>query len=297
MKQSNTSTLLGLCALAVMFMLVGADVVGLAQNANSSTTTDPAMQNDNMTMNSNMGRRGRRGTRRSSSRRSTMNANTGDMADNANMAGGENANMAGDAAMQNMNDNSGMSGNMNMGTGRRRRGRRRAATAPPADTTAAPADTMAAPPADTSSAMASGGMMQGSSLGRVGETMSLDGTYTGTVNYPDGGMTGEATLTITGNTFTLNDQSGTLTTQSWPGYTAVSMRFGTESPAKIISLRAKKTGSGLMLMSVSGESHQFSFHSGGGGAMGGGHRRRRRGGRRMSPPPPPAEATTPPPGV
>lgn len=320
MKQSNTSILLRLCVLAVTFVLVGADVVGLAQNTNSSAPTDTTMQNDNATMNANMGgsRRGRRGTRRRSSR-STMNANTGDMpdnnanmagenmnmaGDNMNMAGEQNTNMAGDTSMQGTNDNTGMSGNMNMNTGgRRRRGRRRGTMTPmPAADTAPPTD-MATPPADTSGAMASGGMMQGgagSTLGRVGDAMSLDGTYAGTINYPDGGMSGDATLTITGNTFTLGDQSGTLTTQTWPGYTAVSMRFGTELPAKIISLRAKKTGSGLTLTSVSGESHQFSFHSGGGGggAMGG-RRRRRRGGRRMMAPPaePPAETTTPPPGV
>jgi hypothetical protein len=220
-----------------MFVLVGADLSGLAQNTNSSTTSDASMQNDNTTMTTKPGRR------------------------------------------------------------RGRRGRRRAAAAAPADTTMeTPADTSGAMPA-----MQSSGAM--SSLGRVGEAASLDGTYTGTINYPDGGMTGDATLTITGNNFTLesggNTQTGTLTTQSWPGQIAVSMRFGTELPAKILSLRGKKTGNGLMLMNTSGESHQFSFHSGGGGgAMRGG--RRRRGSRRRSAAPstPPAEQpATPPPSL
>jgi hypothetical protein len=234
-KQSNTSTLLCLCALVATFVLVGADLSGLAQNANSSTTNDASMQNDNTTMTTKPSRR------------------------------------------------------------RGRRGRRRAPETVPAGAT------METMPADTSGAMPA---MQGeapSSLGRVGEAASLDGTYTGTINYPDGGMTGDATLTITGNNFTLesggNTQTGTLTTQSWPGQIAVSMRFGTELPAKIISLRGKKTGNGLMLMNTSGESHQFSFHSGGGGgAMGGGRRRRGRRRHSAAPPAPPAEQpATPPP--
>ncbi|MFL6210349.1 MAG: hypothetical protein ACJ74W_15945 [Pyrinomonadaceae bacterium] len=291
MKQSNTSTLLRLCALVATFVLVGADLSGLAQNTNSSTTNDASMQNDNTTMTTKPSRRrGRRGRRASSG---AMNANTGDTTGSM----GDNANMAGDTSMQNSNANT---GDMTMTApstgGRRRRGRRRAAAAAPAGTTMeTPADTSGAMP------MAQGGAM--SSLGRVGDPASLDGTYTGTINYPDGSMTGDATLTITGNNFTLesggNTQTGTLTTQSFPGQTAVSMRFGTELPAKILSLRAKKTGNGLMLMNTSGESHQFSFHSGGGGgAMGGG--RRRRGSRRRSaaPPAPPAEQpATPPPSL
>lgn len=291
MKQSKTNTFIRLCALVATVVLVGADLVGLAQNTNSSTTNDTSAQNTNTTTRTGGRRRGRRRTARTGDM--NMNANTGEPGDNANVSTGE-------PSMQNTNDNAN-SGEMTMPTtgtgGRRRRGRRRGAPpAPPADT---------GMPAETSGAMATGAQGATSSLGRLGETASLDGTYTGTVNYPDGGMSGDATLTITGNTFTLesggNTQTGTLTSQQWPGQIAVTMRFGTETPAKIISLRAKKTGNGLMLMSTSGESHQFSFHSGGGGhgAMMGGGRRRRRGGRRRAatPPPPAAEPTTPPPSL
>ncbi len=247
MKQRNTSRLLCLCALAVVtFTLVNIDVVGLAQNTNSSTTTDDSsMQNTN----ANMGRSGRRRRGRRGSR--AANANTGDMTANDNMAGS--------------NDNS----------------------------------TMAAEPSMPATGDSSGTMAMSSGvLGRVGEATTLDGTYTGTINYPGAGLTGDATLTISGNTFTLesggNTQTGTLTTQSWPGYTAVSMRFGTETPAKIVSLRARHRGTGLWLNSVGGEANAFSFSTSGGGSMGG----RRRGRRRAATPPaPPAETMTPPPGV
>ena len=132
--------------------------------------------------------------------------------------------------------------------------------------------------------------------GRPGQPANLDGTYTGTVNYPDGGLTGDGTLTITGNTFTLNGQSGTLTAYEWPGYIAVSMRFGTDTPAKIVSVRAKRSGSWLTLTSVAGEAHQFSFR-GTSGATGGtttGGRRRRHGRRQGLAPPPPTAASTEP---
>jgi len=183
-----------------------------------------------------------------------------------------------DTTMQNTNDNTGAT-SMSTGRHRRRRGRRRRATpaAPPA--AEATGTTMAGP---------------GSALGRVGETASLDGTYTGTVNYPDGGLTGDGTLAITGNTFTLNGQSGTLTTQQWPGYIAVSLRFGTDRPAKIVSTRARKNGSWLTLTSVPGEMHQFSFRGTSGattGTGGGGHRRRGR--RRRAAATAPAETTAP----
>jgi hypothetical protein len=182
--------------------------------------------------------------------------------------------------------------------GRGRRGRRRAAAAAPTDTTGAEATGAEAMGTPASGA----GGQTGSTLGRVGDAASLDGTYTGTIDYPDGGLTGDATLTITGNSFNLesggNTQTGTLVTQSWPGYTAVSMRFGTETPAKIISLRAWHHGTSLRLQSVPGESHAFSFRTAGGGGGATGGRRHRRGRRHASPPPPPTEEpATPPPSM
>lgn len=175
---------------------------------------------------------------------------------------------------------------------RRRRARRRAAAAAPAMD--APAADAAAEPPDTAMA---GGMQSGGgmSMGTPGSDHDMSGTFTGTINAPDMSMTGPATITFTTNTFTIdaggNTQSGTYTAREWPGQVAVSMRFGTELPANIVSVSAKHRGESLTLSSVRGESKKFSFTTGGG--MGGGRRgRRARRGAMMTPPP--AEATPPP---
>lgn len=105
------------------------------------------------------------------------------------------------------------------------------------------------------------------------EQTDLSGTYTGTINFPDGGMSGEATLTIQGNTFTLTSggttKTGRVTAVTTRGYTAVTMQFDGQAsggqqtaPAMIISLRARRNGDRLTLTSVRGEPRQFSFTSG-----------------------------------
>ncbi|MDT7541644.1 MAG: hypothetical protein QOE33_1548 [Acidobacteriota bacterium] len=287
-RKQARNLLTTICALLVAVVFAGAGFAALAQNTNSSTTQDTMAQNGNMS-NTNMStphrRRGRRGSRRASS----GNMNTGEM--NANASDTSNTNMSGTSMQTNDNSNmsGGMSGNMNMGRhGRRgRRGRRASMMPAAADTTSA------APPAGTSGAMQTGGMMN---MGTAGSDVDLSGTYTGTVSAPDMNMNGPATLTITGNTFTLDaggsPQSGTLTAHQWPGQIAVSMRFGTTLPATIVSLRAKKMGaSGLSLMSIKGEPHSFSFTTGGGGRRAG---RRGRHGMMAAPPPPAPEATATP---
>jgi hypothetical protein len=112
------------------------------------------------------------------------------------------------------------------------------------------------------------------------EQTDLSGTYTGKVNYPDASLTGDATLTITGNNFTLaagsTTQSGRVTAVTTCGYTGVTMMFGDLTPPTpspnppaalpAVSLRAKKMGDRVTLMSVPGEKRMFSFGSG--GAMG-----------------------------
>ncbi|HEX8919915.1 MAG TPA: hypothetical protein VF766_00465 [Pyrinomonadaceae bacterium] len=105
------------------------------------------------------------------------------------------------------------------------------------------------------------------------EQTDLSGTYTGTVNYPEGGLSGDTTLTINGNKFTMTSgsttQEGRVVAVTTCNYTAVTMMFGQEqvtatsgpqpAPLPVVSLRARKVGSGLTLESVGGESRQFSF--------------------------------------
>jgi hypothetical protein len=107
------------------------------------------------------------------------------------------------------------------------------------------------------------------------ETADLSGTYTGKVDYPDGGMTGDATLTITGSDFTLNAGSSTLSgkisAQKTCGYIGATMMFGQWTLPKageaapavlpVVSVRARKAGSKLALMSVPEEKRKFSFGS------------------------------------
>ena len=104
----------------------------------------------------------------------------------------------------------------------------------------------------------------------------LSGTYTGTVNYPEGGLSGPASVTITGNNFTLTPDgggapiSGRVTAVTTRGYTAVTMMFGdttpppmTQSPPPLpaVSLRKRMVGGRVTLESVPGEKREFSFSS------------------------------------
>jgi hypothetical protein len=132
------------------------------------------------------------------------------------------------------------------------------------------------------------------------EQTDLSGTYTGTVNYAEGGLSGDTTLTINGNDFTMTSgsttQEGRVVAVTTCNYTAVTMMFGKNqttattgaqpSALPAVSLRAKKVGNGLTLESVGGETRQFSFMSAGGANGGGmsGAPRGRRGRRRGSVP-------------
>ncbi len=283
-KSSNMRRSLSLLfVFAACVALACADLVvssasGLPQNTNSSTT-DETTRGGQMTTNSqsentnaNTGRRRRRRTRR---RAANTNAN---MDANMNMSGDmsgqdANANMSGDTS-GNANMSGDMSGNMNMGGRRRRRGRRNRATAA----------------TDTSMQDANANMStSGAGMERTdgGAQADLSGTYTGTVNYPEGGMTGAATMTITGTQFSITPEgggaavNGTITAVTTRGYTGATMMFGdrgsvppTQAPPPLpaVSVRAKKTGDNLWLMSVKGEKREFSFNSGGGS----GRRRGRR---------------------
>ena len=91
--------------------------------------------------------------------------------------------------------------------------------------------------------------------------LDLSGEYTGTFNCPDAGVSGEQTLTITGNTFTLSDgKSGRISSATTRGYTGVTMQFGelvlasrdnpTGTRPVIVSMRARKSGNRLTLSTV-----------------------------------------------
>jgi hypothetical protein len=119
------------------------------------------------------------------------------------------------------------------------------------------------------------------------EQTDLSGTYTGKLKHGDEPEM-DATLTITGNNFSMsmgnNTHSGRLVAVTTCGYTAVTVM--PEGAPHAHSLRAKKIGSSLTLMSVAGEPEKMMF------TTGGGMRRPRR--HRMSKPAAPMATPTPP---
>jgi hypothetical protein len=198
-----------------------------------------------------------------------------------------------DASMQNTNT---ASSNMNRAGRRRRRGRRGGRTIVAGD---APINGQLAP----GDVLITGRPVQmPAQTGRCDpnaqEQTDLSGTYTGTVNYTEGGLSGDTTLTVSGNNFTMttgsNTQEGRIVAVTTCNYTAVTMMFGKEQtseatgpqppPLPAVSLRARRTGGGLTLESAEGEARQFSFSPAGtGGGVG---RPRARRGRRTAAPPP-----------
>lgn len=110
----------------------------------------------------------------------------------------------------------------------------------------------------------------------VQEQTDLSGTYTGKLKHGDGPAT-DATLTISGNSLTMTSgadtHTGRITAVTTCGYTAVTIMHGdggvsmpgqTTPVNKVMSLRAKKSGNSLTLMSVPGEPEKVMFTSGGG---------------------------------
>jgi hypothetical protein len=94
------------------------------------------------------------------------------------------------------------------------------------------------------------------------QTMQVDlsGTYMGTfVNCDAAGLSGDTTLTITGNQFTTADgKSGRIIASKTRGYTAVALQMsGAGSP--VISFRGKKSGNKLTLSPIAGATQQCTF--------------------------------------
>jgi hypothetical protein len=108
------------------------------------------------------------------------------------------------------------------------------------------------------------------------EQTDLSGTYTGKLKHGDEPAV-DATVTITGNNFTVtagsDTHSGSITAVTTCGYTAVTMMSGDMKPPApgpnppaanmAVSLRAKKVGERITLTSVPGETRVMSFTSAG----------------------------------
>jgi len=158
--------------------------------------------------------------------------------------------------------------------------------------------------ADAGDAGTTGMAMPAKKSGRCDPTQQeqtdLSGTYTGTVNYADAGLTGDATLTVTGNNFSLTagstTQTGRITAVTTCGYTGATMMFGDLTPPTpspnppaalpAVSVRVKKMGDHVTIMTVPGERRSFSFGSAGAAKATRKHRATRKATGAPAPPPP-----------
>jgi hypothetical protein len=188
----------------------------------------------------------------------------------------------------------------NTNSGTKRKPRRHKATRKPAADAAT--DTTAATDA-TMPAMAKTPKKTGRCDPTQQEQTDLSGTYTGKIKHGDEAAQ-DATLTITGNNFTIasgsDTHSGRVTATTTCGYTAATFMMGdltppppSPNPPKALpamSLRAKKVGDSLTLTSVPGEPQKVSFSTGG-SAMKMKPRRHRAKAKAKTgtPPPPPAK--------
>lgn len=130
-----------------------------------------------------------------------------------------------------------------------------------------------------------GGALAGGAI-TPARPVGLSGTYTGLVSDEARAVTGEkATLTITGDSYTLESESltysGRFVVNTTRGYQAVTMELGPQAPGQspppFVSLRASRVvANRLVLTSASGERRQFSFISEGSDATRARRRKRRR---------------------
>jgi len=98
----------------------------------------------------------------------------------------------------------------------------------------------------------------------------LSGTYAGTFNCDALGLTGDTTMTVNGNEFTLADgRTGRIVASTTGGYTAVALQLTPAATAPgataaattpmVVSMRARKSGKRLTLTSVGGPAMKCSF--------------------------------------
>lgn len=192
---------------------------------------------------------------------------------------GQNANSSttGDDSAQNANEN--MMAKPRPRRGRRgRRGRRSAPAAADANANA----NTTAEPSMTPNPSGGGGQSEDVSAERA----DLSGTYTGRLVMTGGHeMSGEATLTITSNTFQLAGEGmnhgGRVYAVTTRGYTGAAFYFTdltdpTTNTPVVANVRARKSGDRLALIPVPGTKTRMTFRTGGGGTGGGRHGRRGR---------------------
>jgi hypothetical protein len=175
-------------------------------------------------------------------------------------APGQNANSSATEENANMQETN---ANANMGAPRRgRRGRRRPA---------ASADTSAQPAAETT-ATATAAQDDDSRGDLSGERVDLSGTYEGRVTMTGGHeMSGAATLTITGETFTLTGEGMTHNGRVYAvltrGATSAAFYFPdiqdpTTSTPLAANVRARKSGARLTLTPAPNARNRMTFTSG-----------------------------------
>lgn len=301
-KSSKTSrSIILLFSFVVSVALVASDLV-FAQNGNGNqgdqTRGGQMTSNMNMGQGSNTNTSGGRRRRRGGNANAAGTANTstvsGDMSGNATMQGNANVGDQGTT----------MSGNANMSTGGRRR-RRRGGNANTSTDMTGNANMSGNTSTTTTTTTTGMGGRRRRRRGAAGTTATgvmttttpvsdsvqtdLSGTYTGTFSCGTITAPGKATLTITGNQYTIAPEgggpsaSGRIVAVTTRGYTAVAMQYGesvapppggTSTPPVIVSLRARKNGDNLTLTSIENGTKDCSFTSGG-RKMGGGRRRRR----------------------
>lgn len=169
---------------------------------------------------------------------------------------------------------------------RGRRGRRGRAAAANANANAntgdaTGADTGTTDPAMDPSGQTGGGTGSGTGAGSgdvSGEQTDLSGTYTGQLTMTGGHeMSGEATITITGNSFTLTSggmtHNGRVYAVTTRGYVGAAFYFsdvqdpGTQTPV-VANVRARRSGDRLTLSPVPGASTRLTFGTAGGGTRG-----------------------------
>lgn len=157
---------------------------------------------------------------------------------------------------------------------RGRRGRRRQPAA--ADVTVT--DPSVAVNANTGATADAGGQDDMRPGDLSGEQVDLSGTYTGRVTMAGGhDMSGEGTLTITGNTFTLAVDTMTHTGRVYAvttrGYVGAAFYFtdiadATTNTPVVANVRARKSGERLTLTPAPGTRTRLTFGTAGGGTRG-----------------------------